>query len=120
MRKGSLRIMLPAVVWMTIMITALTGCGKKEESAMEAGFFAGSGKTQFAVTSQDLKDGVWNSAISNTDKGENASPQLSWDPVDGADSYVIYMVDTSASNWVHWKQQTRETTLASGSSSKGE
>ena len=58
---------------------------------------------QFEVKSDDLNGGVWDTIITNTENGENLSPALSWDPVDGADSYVIYMVDTSANNWMHWK-----------------
>ena len=57
----------------------------------------------FELSSEDLNDGVWADIISNTDAGEDVSPQLSWEPVDGADHYVIYMIDTSASYWGHWK-----------------
>ena len=57
----------------------------------------------FEVTSEDLHGGEWDAVISNTDKGQNRSPQLSWQPVDGASCYVIYMVDTTVENWLHWK-----------------
>ena len=57
----------------------------------------------FEVTSSDLNDGVWADIISKTDIGENRSPQLSWSPVEGADSYVIYMVDSNANGFLHWK-----------------
>ncbi len=35
--------------------------------------------------------------------GENQSPQLSWDAVEGAKSYAIYMYDQAAGDWIHWK-----------------
>ncbi len=57
----------------------------------------------FEVTSQNLNNGIWDDAISNTNAGENLSPELSWEEVDGASMYVIYMVDLSAGNWVHMK-----------------
>ena len=72
------------------------------------------------LTSEDLKDGVWNSVISKTG-GSNVSPQLSWDAVDGADSYVIYMVDNTASHWMHWKSaNVKETQLPQGWASSSE
>lgn len=61
------------------------------------------GLDTFEVTSADLTDGVWADIISKTDIGENRSPQLSWSPVEGADSYVIYMVDTNTNGFLHWK-----------------
>ena len=75
----------------------------------------------FELTSSDLKDGVWDSVITNTQNGSNRSPQLSWKPVEGASEYVVYMVDTTASNWVHWRAVTEGVTeLAAGYSSEKE
>ena len=37
------------------------------------------------------------------EQGENKSPQLSWEPVEGANAYGILMIDTDAGNWLHWK-----------------
>ena len=54
------------------------------------------------VTSEDLQNGVWSDRITNTENGENLSPELSFDKVEGAEYYFIYMVDESANNWVHW------------------
>ena len=54
------------------------------------------------VSSDDLHNGVWDAKITNTADGSNLSPHLYFDPVDGADHYMIYMVDESANNWVHW------------------
>lgn len=61
------------------------------------------GRDTFEVTSEDLIDGVWPDVISKTDIGENASPQLSWSPVEGASVYVIYMVDSDTNGFLHWK-----------------
>ncbi len=69
----------------------------------------------FEVTSESITDGVWNQIVSNTQKGENKSPQLAWDAVDGAEGYAIYMVDLTANYWMHWKSaNVTETTLAEG------
>lgn len=68
----------------------------------------------FSVTSEDLTGGVWDDIISNTDRGENRSPQLSWDPVDEASEYAIYMIDTNSNNWLLWKSLTSETELPEG------
>ena len=67
------------------------------------------------VTSSDLHDGVWDSVITNTKNGLNVSPQLSFEPVDGAESYVIYMVDNTATYWLHWiSNNVTETDLEQG------
>ena len=56
------------------------------------------------VTSDDLHEGKWDDSISNTDAGENASPQLSWERVPGAEEYVIYMIDEYDTDyWLHWR-----------------
>lgn len=52
------------------------------------------------LTSTDLKNGVWDASISGTSRGENKNPALSWDPVEGASEYVVYMVDTSTANLI--------------------
>ncbi len=59
-------------------------------------------KATMTVSSKDLQDGKWNDRITNTEKGENLSPELSFDKVEGAEYYYIYMVDETANNWVHW------------------
>ena len=58
---------------------------------------------EFELTSEDIEDGVWADVISGTSAGEEVSPELSWEPVEGADQYVIYMVDVSAYYLIHWK-----------------
>ncbi len=69
----------------------------------------------FEVTSKNLNGGVWDDVISNTSRGKNASPELSWPAADGASCYAIYMIDTSAGNWMHWKSNgIKETNLKQG------
>ena len=69
----------------------------------------------FELSSDDLHDGAWDPIISSVDDGQNVSPQLSWEPVPEASCYVIYMVDSSAGNWLHWKSKNvTETELAQG------
>jgi phosphatidylethanolamine-binding protein (PEBP) family uncharacterized protein len=73
------------------------------------------GRDTFEVTSEDLVDGVWPDIISYTHIGENRSPQLSWQPVDGANVYVIYMVDSNTNGFLHWKSNNvTETVLPQG------
>ena len=64
-----------------------------------------SGFEQFEVTSEDISDGVWADVIASTLEGENLSPELTWEPVEGADQYIIYMVDTTAYYFIHWKAE---------------
>ena len=56
------------------------------------------------VTSQDLRDGKWDDSISFTDAGQNASPELSWESVEGAGEYAVYMIDEYDTDyWLHWR-----------------
>ncbi len=74
---------------------------------------------EIQITSESLTaDGKWMTKInaeSASPKGENLSPQLTFDAVEGASMYAIYMFDTSAGNWLHWKiKGTDKTSLAEG------
>ena len=101
----------------TESITAAT----TEEALGSVDMFADTGLPTFELSSEDLKDGVWEPVISSVDDGQNVSPQLSWEPVPEATNYVIYMVDTSAGNWMHWKVNgVTETNLPQGYSSSKE
>jgi len=62
----------------------------------------------FRVNSQNLNPstGVWDTIITNTKNGENHSPSLSWDPVDGANYYAVYMIDGT---WLHMEFYTDKT-----------
>ncbi|MBP1585922.1 MAG: hypothetical protein ILP17_09545 [Lachnospiraceae bacterium] len=71
-------------------------------------------RATLTVTSESLRAGRWDSVITNTSEGRNLSPQLSFDPVPGAAYYVIYMVDESANNWVHWYAEVSDTSIEEG------
>ena len=67
----------------------------------------------FKVTSESLDGKYWAEACAF--EGENVSPQLSWEPVEGATTYVIYMVDLNAYDYIHWKSDgITETNLPQG------
>ncbi len=70
----------------------------------------------FTVTSKNLTDYVWDDKITNTKYGENLSPELTWEKVDGATMYVVIMID---GNWLHMDVYTTETSLAEGTIGKG-
>ena len=56
--------------------------------------------------SDSLSDkGFWDYDVSYY--GENKSPDIYFQPVDGAKAYAVFMVDTSAKNWLHWKGQIK-------------
>lgn len=44
----------------------------------------------------------------NNPKGENLSPALNFEPVEGASCYAIYMIDKTAHNWLHWRVTVME------------
>ena len=70
----------------------------------------------FEVTSSCLNNGIWDTKITNTSSGENISPDLSWEPVDGASQYVVIMIDGA---WPHMDVFTTETSLAEGAYGSG-
>lgn len=57
----------------------------------------------FEVGSDDLSDGVWSDDTGSNSRGQNISPELHWDGVEGAVTYNIYMIDESAWGWLHWQ-----------------
>lgn len=90
-------------------------------SAEDLDMFKDTGYPKFEVISEDLHDGVWDSVITNTENGSNVSPQLSWEPIPEATNYVIYMVDTTVEDWIHWKSNNvTETNLPQGWAPEGE
>ena len=116
------------------MVLALAGCGFKEspptDSKPETETTAESSATAmpdntgdefvgsyaaFAVTSNSLHDGYWDEITANTVDGQNASPDLSWEPVEGASCYAVYMVDLNTHYFLHWVQgDITETSLPQG------
>lgn len=65
------------------------------------------------ITSNDLNDGIWDARITYTMYGDNVSPDLSWDEVDGAEVYAIYMIDLDAT-WLHMMAFTTDTSIPEG------
>lgn len=63
------------------------------------------------VTSENLHDCVWDSKLANTSNGENCSPQLSWDAVEGAKNYAVFMID---GGWMHMDVYTEDTSIPEG------
>lgn len=55
------------------------------------------------VTSVNIHDGIWDTAITNTANGENRFPELSWTGVPDAAEYAIYMIDPDGNGWLHWR-----------------
>ena len=123
---------LVSVFIISLFALSLAGCGestRKSENSTELSSEATTEATtdmssslngfvtdyvSFEVTSTNLHDGVWDEVISS-DKGLNHSPELKWDPVDGATQYLIYMTDVDAFNWVHWMSDgVTETELPEG------
>ncbi len=101
--------------------TEATTTATTEEAVVSVDLFADSGLPTFELSSEDLHDGAWDPVIASVDDGKNVSPQLSWEPVPEATCYVIYMVDTSAGNWMHWKVNgVTETNIPQGYSSSEE
>ena len=89
----------------------LNGCGREERKADDQ---------NIVITSADLKDGEWNDVITHTAFGENKSPQLSWNAVDGAGCYAIIMIDPDGNNWLHWiETDIRQNDIPTGYSSNG-
>ena len=70
----------------------------------------------FDVTSSSIKDGIWDDRITNTKYGEDLSPELTWDAVDGATEYVVIMIDGA---WLHMDVFTTKTHLDEGAIGRG-
>ena len=52
--------------------------------------------------------------------GQNLVPSISWTAVDGAKAYAVYMIDESASNWLHLKTVTTSTSIKEGETITGQ
>ena len=98
----------------TVAATTVVDTAKAVEATTAEGLDLSKLST-FVVSSEDLHDGVWDTVITNTRNGQNRSPQLKWEPVEGAACYAVFMVDTTVRNWVHWKSlEVTETSLDAG------
>ncbi len=54
---------------------------------------------------------MWDPKIANTNDGENLSPELRWDFVEGASKYVVVMID---GKWLHMDVVTDKFLLEPG------
>lgn len=72
---------------------------------------------EISVTSENLSGELWDPKITNTKFGENVSPELKWDTVEGASNYVVIMIDGA---WLHMDVFTTETSIAEGAVGKSE
>ena len=64
-------------------------------------------KSIMKVTSENLDGDKWSGDMEQ-------SPQISFDEVAGASYYVIYMVDESENNYVHWYAEVTQNELEQG------
>lgn len=92
------------VAMLLVCVCCFCGCGGSVEEL----------DPEIAITSSSLVNGAWDVQITKVDGGENLSPQLTWDAVEDASCYAVYMLDLSASNWMHMKYLTEKTSLTLG------
>lgn len=110
---------IAVAVLIVLMLGLLGGCSKSDDvndaDQVDQSNNIATQYERFVVKSDNLNDGKWDDIVSNTDKGSNLSPQLSWEPVEGAQLYVIYMVDVNMQYFMHWKADgVTETELTTG------
>lgn len=96
---------------LAITLSVFTGCSKQsntaspKETTVVSNLYNRTG--HFKVTSASVnEEGVLKSDCTffkAAPKGENLSPELSWDMVEGAACYAIYMYDADALNFLHWR-----------------
>ncbi len=81
---------------LTALLLAVVLCIGMAVPALAAG--------KINVTSDSTaKNGRLLTVCANTSAGgKNQVPQVSWDAVDGASAYALYIFDRSAGNWCHW------------------
>ena len=66
----------------------------------------------FEVTTTSIENGEWKRETGL--KEGNNSPALSWEPVECATKYAVFMIDTSTTNWLSWYVIVDKTTLYEG------
>ncbi len=99
------------VVSILVLALVLSACGKFEDAPLEV--------PEMKLTSESINnEGKLLTATaadkgSNNPTGENQSPQLAWEAVEGAAAYAVCMFDEDA-NWLHWFTTVQETELAQG------
>ncbi len=123
------------ILCLLALAVTLCGCGKTAEPETSTGSVKPETSTgsvepeistdstdSFTVTSDSLHaDGAWDTAIANDiAEGQNLSPQLRWEAYSGAACYAVYMIDTTAGNWLHWKASDLTVTELSEGENSGE
>ena len=66
----------------------------------------------FEVTTTSMENGEWKQ-ITGLKEG-NQSPGLTWEPVEGASCYAVFLIDTTTTNWLSWYVVTDKTHLDEG------
>ena len=66
----------------------------------------------FAVSTSSLDGDMWKKECGS--RHGNVSPGLSWEAVDGADKYAVFMLDKDAGNWLHMSVMTDKNGLEEG------
>lgn len=66
----------------------------------------------FEVTTTSIEDGEWKQECGL--KEGNLSPELTWEPYQGASKYAVIMIDTSTSQWLSWYVIVDKTHLEEG------
>lgn len=66
----------------------------------------------FEVNTSSLDGEMWKKECGS--RHGNVSPDLSWNAVDGASKYVVFMIDKDAGNWLHMCTETTDTKLDEG------
>ena len=66
----------------------------------------------FEVTTTSIENGEWKQECGL--KEGNLSPELTWDPYQGATRYAVIMIDTSTSQWLSWYVIVDKTHLDEG------
>ncbi|MBQ6662840.1 MAG: hypothetical protein IJM69_04805 [Firmicutes bacterium] len=60
---------------------------------------------EFTITSEDLSaDGSWDVSVTQFEEGQNLSPQLAWEPVEGASEYAVFMFCPSLANSMYMRE----------------
>ena len=66
----------------------------------------------FEVTTTSIENGEWRQETGLMI--DNLSPELTWEPVEGATKYAVIMLDVSTNNWLSWFVIVDETHLDEG------
>lgn len=75
--------------------------GAADKISVKCGSIAGNGKLKTACAATRAG-------------GKNQTPAVSWEAVPSANYYAVYMLDSSANYWCHWKALVKTTSLKQG------